>query len=71
MLVDTVEGNNHATSVGLSDGDFKNQGGDAEEDEGDKVGDKPLEAIVGKDNRGVSQEVAETDGAALEVKLAI
>lgn len=65
MLVNAVEGNDDTASVGLSDGDFKNQGRDAQEEEGDKVWDEPLEAIVGKDDRWVSQEVSKTDGTAL------
>lgn len=63
--VDAVVGDDGAAAVGLADGDFQHQHRDAEEDQRDQVRDEPLHAVVGKDDGRVSQEVAETNGAAL------
>lgn len=40
--VDIVECNDGTASVRLSDGDFKDEGGDGDEDDGEEVRDEPL-----------------------------
>lgn len=65
VLVDSVECDDHAATVGLTDADFQDKGRDSEEEEGDEVRNEPLEAIVGEDDGWVTEKVAESNSTAL------
>ncbi|QSS66879.1 hypothetical protein I7I51_03091 [Histoplasma capsulatum] len=64
VLVDGVEGDDAATAGGLADGDLKDEQRDGQEDEGDEVGEEPLQAVVLEDHGRVAQDVSKADGAA-------
>lgn len=65
-LVDAIVGDDDTAAVGLSDANLQNQDGDAETGEGDQVRDEPLKAVVGEDDGGIAEEVAQADSTALE-----
>lgn len=71
-VVHVVEGGDDTGAVGLTQAELEQQHGDTQEEEGDEVGNEPLQTAVGEDDGGVAQDISETNGAALgEVSPAI
>jgi hypothetical protein len=68
-LINAIKGDDDAATVGLADADLEAENGNTEEKEGNEVWDEPLEAVVGKDDRGITKEVTESDSAALGARL--
>ena len=44
--MDVVESNDGSTSIGLADGNLEHEGRNGNEEDGQEVGDEPLQAIV-------------------------
>lgn len=53
-----MEGDDGAAAVSLANGDLKNQRRNGDDENGQKVGDEPLQTIVVVHDRGVAQQVA-------------
>lgn len=65
-FVDAIIRDDHAASVGLSESDFENEDWDTKAGEGDEVGDEPLQSIVCEDDGGITEEVTQSNGTALQ-----
>jgi hypothetical protein len=67
MLVDPIEGNNDTAAIGLANADLEAQNWNSEEEEGDQVRNEPLKTIVGEDDRGIAEKIAEANSTALKI----
>lgn len=67
MLVDPIEGNNDTAAIGLTNADLEAQNWNSEEEESDQVRNEPLKTIVGEDDRGIAEKIAEANSTALKI----